>query len=164
MAEYPKTDYFFFELPVYRCSEAEHSTETESAKRRYLKKFDRPSVPQLHDDLVRLFYDLYGYPWRYNDVIGWIRLFVLGCQLRGDLWWNHTKRQVRRGRKKFIFAGKAFELNVLNVNDSAEIERLLFERLHSTNEDFVLKGRYIDISLLTNLSPYINWQSLIQSA
>jgi hypothetical protein len=163
MTQYPKLDYFFFDIPVYRCSQDKHSAEMDSEKCRFLGRLQRTSTAEINDDLERLFDREVSYPWRFNDIIGWIRLFVLGPQLRGELWWNRTTRQVKRGRKRFSFDGEAFELNLLNVNDSTEIVRLILERLNSLNRHFLFKGRYIDLSLFMNLSPYINWQSLMQS-
>ena len=50
-------------------------------------------------------------PWHYNNTIGWIRIFLLGDQIRGDYYFIDAKRISKSLRqKRYRYHLKAFEI------------------------------------------------------
>ena len=103
----------------------------------------------------------YGGGWRFNEVIGFIRLFFLGTQVRGE-YFGVGRKRIRRTRKKI------FELRSLNLAPEIEISHLMsnagiLEAVHSYLADCrkELKGRYIDSQLLEQLVLHIDWQKFL---
>ena len=41
----------------------------------------------------------YGGAWEYNEIIGYIRLYFFGTQVRGEYWGVNSKRVVRTRKK-----------------------------------------------------------------
>lgn len=104
-----KGAFYFLELPVYRLSEDEYyekrSAEIGSAVKDYASPIT-PSNPLIakrlsrrEDNIREHLLSEYGV-WRYNGIIGYVRLHLLGCQIRGEYWRVTTKRKVSN-RKKF---------------------------------------------------------------
>ncbi|MFB3079876.1 MAG: hypothetical protein ACE1Y4_17915, partial [Lysobacterales bacterium] len=87
-----KGAFYFLELPVYRLSEDEYyekrSTDIHSAWKKYTspitpssrsiaKRLARREV-KIHEHLRNAF----GGAWRYNEIIGYVRLHLLSTQIR----------------------------------------------------------------------------------
>ena len=66
-------------------------------------------------------------------------------------------------RKTFEFRGKVFELDVLGINDSTEITRLLTNELTLALKFRPFKGRYVDLTPFKNISLHIDWISFMES-
>lgn len=158
-------DMYFFDIPIYRCTLSKHTQEMITEKTNLLKTLNPSEFARNNQDLYADFGDYFDrhvwYSWRYNDIIGWIRLFVCGTQLRGDLWWVNTQRIVRRGKKDFRYSGKAFESQNLENETSDEIFETLCNCLKMLSKDRPIKGRYIDMELIMTLGPYVNWRKLM---
>ncbi len=101
--------------------------------------------------------------WRYTQAIGWIRLYVLGQQIRGEIWAVDAKRIDREmNKKKFQHLGKAFELSFFPGEDSpAEIYSQVCHALERATKEKPFKGRYIDLEAFQNIGPFINWRGLV---
>jgi hypothetical protein len=71
----------FFEIPICRCSRDEHHAAIER-KRDMFATLPLASAP--NDRLRDIFTERYFTEWDYNEVVGWIRVFWLGPQLRAE--------------------------------------------------------------------------------
>jgi hypothetical protein len=161
-------DMYFFDVPIYRCTLDKHTKEMEIEKKELTKILDnsgftRDKIPESYSNLESHFDTNIGYSWKYNDIIGWVRLFVCGTQLRGDLWWISSSRIIRRGKKQFRYFGKAFESQSIKGETSSEIFEILCICLKELSKERPIKGRYIDMELLLNLGPYVNWRRFMDS-
>jgi len=162
-------DLYFFDIPVYRCAVDKHTKEMEIEKRNLVKIFEDSDFTQegirlSYSNLENHFDRNLWYSWRFNEIIGWIRLFVCGTQLRGELWWVSSKRIIKRGKKEFRWYGKAFESQRIERENSNKIFEILYRCLNQLINERPCKGRYIDLDLFLTLGPYINWRKLIDNA
>jgi len=159
---------FFLDIPVYRCTQEKHTKEMEMEKRGLIQYLESSGVPRENAPTAYLnaenhFDRNLWYSWKYNDIIGWIRLFVCGRQLRGEYWWVTSRRIIKRGKKEFSYCGKAFESEDIISEDSNQIFSILCGLLNQLSKERPFKSRYIDMELLLTLGPYINWRELIDS-
>lgn len=162
-------DTYFFDVPVYRCTNKKHSEEMAAEKFGLTKQladsgFTREQVPNTFSSIENYFDRSLWYPWKYNDIIGWIRVFVCGRQIRGEYWWVLSKRIIKRGKKQFRYCGKAFESEDITSENSNQIFLLICELLTQLAKERPFKGRFIDIELLSAIGPYINWRDLVIDA
>jgi hypothetical protein len=141
----------------------------ETERKNSIKNLERSGVtrekaPESYDYAENYFDNHLWYSWSYNDIVGWIRLFICGTQLRGEYWWVSSKRIVPRGKKEFEYFGKAFESENITSENSNQIFTVLCGELSQLSKERPFKGRYIDMELLLTLGPHINWRSLMDSA
>ena len=131
----------------------------------YLEKsgVPRENAPTVYLNAENHFDRNLWYSWKYNDIIGWIRLFVCSRQVRGDYWWVKSYRMIKRGKKESRFCGKAFESEEINTEDSSQIFDILCGLVNQLSKERPFKGKYIDTELILTLGPYINWRELIDS-
>ncbi len=143
----------FFEIPIYRCSKETHADLIDS---KIAENFDNRGI--LTNIALEQEEIIYGF-W-YNEIIGYICLYILGQQLRGDYYMECSKRKRSGIRKKnFKHIGKAFELHINSEMTSEDIFKELIKEIHRINKaDF--RGRFIDIEVLANSGKYINWKLL----
>lgn len=164
---------YFFDVPVYRLTKDKFYSD----RKNYIEKMMYPGSPQESENLRRMYaenprqkqsfenhlYDYYGGAWEYNEIIGWILLHFLDDQIRGEYWAVKSKRIVRTRRK--IFEYKTWKLAPeIDVDEEAtnpEIFNLINQYLLDCNKE--LRGRYIDVSRLDRLGPFVDWRSLIES-
>jgi len=102
------SDKYFFDIPVYRIREEEYYEQRETyisekllegplTKKEYEKFYsDNPGLKRKAEDhLIKVF----GGPWTFNEIIGYIRLYFTGSQLRGEYWKVDAKRIVKTRKK-----------------------------------------------------------------
>lgn len=156
----------FFEIAIYRVAEERFQRQFEAAWTKTKVGIDANYEGAAPQDRLAYFKDYvwrdFGMPWRYNQVIGWIRLYVLGNQIRGELWRHQAKRYQRNiARRRYECEGKAFELYVYPEDSNKAIaERLREELLSFQNE--LGNGRFVlDLQCFDSLAPSIDWHLLL---
>jgi hypothetical protein len=102
--------------------------------------------------------------WEYNEVIGFIELYILGNQIRGTLYFVDSKK-IRKDikNKKIVESGKLFELSVHNFTSSEIFNYLLEELKQAQSNNNKLKNRYIDFSGILKIGNYVDWRGLIKN-
>ena len=161
---------YFFEIPVYICEEDAYCREREKAKQKFLENLyvkcngiSREQAPDIYPNAEYFFEYDYGGAWRYNQVIGWIRLYVLDWQIRGEIWFVKATRIRRNMRKKrYYWFGKAFELWFYDQDSSAEIYEEIYHTLEQLRDELPFKKRYIDIEASYNIGQHVDWHGLIR--
>lgn len=114
----------------------------------------------------------YYYQFEYNEVIGWIRLYIFGTQIRGHYFFESDpknpdswKKRINKGirKKKFVgFENKAFELSVYKEQNSQEIFNALLQELKQLNKNekpFI--KHYFDLEQLKNIGQFVDWRMLV---
>lgn len=161
---------YFIEIPVYRIPEKQYSVELENYINKHLNSGTPQDVafmqktlkesPNLKLKFKEILKDDYGGNWKYNEIIGYIRLFFLGTQIRGEYWGTKAKRK-RRTRKKF-FEYKTWklapEIELHWETESSAIFAKVLEYITACSKE--LKGRYIDVRPLMVIGPYVDWMTL----
>ncbi|SFU41167.1 hypothetical protein SAMN04488527_10291 [Aliiroseovarius crassostreae] len=105
----------------------------------------------------------YG-PWQFNEIIGYIRLHFLGTQIRGEYFSAEKKRNPVSRKKVFTFRTHklAPEHTLWKTGDltNQEIWEAICEYVSDCQRE-LMKGRYIDDSVLRELGPFIDWRSFL---
>ena len=161
---------YFFEIPIYRVKRLTFQAQFEKDQASHL---DRQRAlggvlpGQLRDweSMVRdRYWASYGAPWRFNQVVGWVRLFWLGSQLRGDLWLVRARRYSRRmAHKQFTLEGKAFEIWIDEDEADSEILAQLRQEFVELERAFKSRRLVLDLECFDNLAPHVRWRTLMMS-
>lgn len=100
------------------------------------------------------------YAWKYNEIIGYLNLYIFGSQLRMDIWFV-DKIRFNRGilKKKFVFHGKVFEKAIPKNKSSNEIFEFIIENLIQLNES-KYKRYHFDLNTFKVIGQFVNWKDL----
>jgi hypothetical protein len=106
---------------------------------------------------------VFGGPWQLNEIIGYIRLFFLGSQIRGEYFGVQQKRIVRTRRKTMMLLELKLvpEMEIPREATSAQIFAVISEYVQRCKKQ--MNKRVVDDSFLSTLGPFIDWKSLIAS-
>jgi hypothetical protein len=118
--------------------------------------------PEQKRDMEHHLRQSYGGSWRYNEVIGYIRLHFLGDQIRGE-WWQHRAKQIVKTRTKqieFRHWKLAHELRVPAKASSKIIYSRVLRYLELCKAD--LKKWHLDTSEFEFLGQYVNWKRVYE--
>ena len=149
-----------FDLPVYRCSRDKYETDKQTYIEKYLYAYPKDS--NLYKDHSIQFGRMYGGEWKYNEIIGFIGLHIMGSQIRGEYWQVRAKRIVKTRKKQFEWKTHklAPETSLHHCKTNSEILNEIFKYVEECKKE--LPKRYIDDSQLYNIGSYINWKKLIK--
>ena len=162
--------HYFFDVPVYRLKEDRYYTEMGdyventlfppgSHDVEVLREMDRRN-PEDNAGVRSILARGYGGQWRFNEIVGYIRMHFLGTQIRGE-WHSVKKKRIVRTRTKLIEYRHwklAPEVEVQDEATSEEIFQLVLEYVEDCRKE--VKGRFVDTELLQVLGPHIDWRAL----
>lgn len=120
------------------------------------------SHPDLVDGFRRNHRVIFGGDWEFNEVIGFIKLFFMGTQVRGEYWSTKPSRKVKTRKKDFEF--KAHK-----IVTECEIRQKTNEDILAAIEEYLtrckqhLKNRHLDLREFKALKDHIDWMSLLQT-
>lgn len=159
---------YLLDVPVYRESEdAFHAHLAEAIEARLVRTFDaqgisRSAAPDSAariEERVRV--ELHA-PWKFNQIIGWIRVYTLGASVRGESWWTSETRVRRKpAQRRIEFSGNAFELTFHDQENDATIAREVRSALLASVRDFARRGLSLDLEAFDNVAPLLPWNSLL---
>ncbi|MBA4366720.1 MAG: hypothetical protein C0403_03685 [Desulfobacterium sp.] len=160
-------DKYLFDIPIYWCKQEPFYKTYGKKLNTFLKKFEKnsdyPLAEQLRMSLTDSFWRRYISPWRFNQIVGYVRLFKTGRQLRGELWFVSAKRMgTSMKHKHFSDIGKAFELSVYKDETSEKIFRNVLKQLKNIKKGNG-KKYLLDIETFENMGRFVDWQSLMDS-
>lgn len=126
-------------------------------KREYCK-----ANPCYLSNYKNLIHENYGGSWEFNEIIGFIKLHIVGLQVRGEYWQDDKQRFVKSRSKQFKYVTHKLAPENSFYKESTNIE--IYQAICSYVDDCrkELKNRYIDDSNLKNIGKYIDWKSLIK--
>ncbi len=165
---------YFYDVPVYRLSRERYYKDMDE----YIKKHMYSGSPR-HINMMEDYYrkeptqqrsakdrlrQSYGGTWEYNEIIGYIRLYFFGTQIRGEYWGVNSKRVVRTRKKTFEYKTwkLASEIDLHREPDSFSIFLKIQEYLKRCQKG--LKGRYIDTINLEAIGSYVDLKSLYEES
>ena len=153
---------YIFDIPVYRCDEMTHHKEYEKIKERKLKPFSKDDTPLAYTNMKQWVEQEYGYPWKFNEIVGYLRLFIHGNRIKGDL--HHIKvRYPRRGTKgKIFYQGKVFEYTPKLSDTSLMIYEGLLDSLRQLKHP-PLHRRYLELEEFVKYGKFVDWRNLIEA-
>lgn len=161
-------EYDFFELPIYRVTKEKYYKDMDEYIQNKFAKLNDFHREYYKNNLSKLAdwkhacREEYGSIWEYNDVIGYIKLYFSGSQVRADHWSVKAKRIVKSKKKEFICIEESiygattihFEKESLGIYNKI-IE--LVDEIKST-----LRNRYIETSKFEAIGPYVDWKKLYE--
>jgi hypothetical protein len=154
---------YYFEIPIYRCNQDTHIKEMKANEAEFTVEEYKESAPKSYQNLINIFHRAIGYPWKYNEVIGWICLYIMGNQIRGDYYFISARRIGKGIRKKrFNYCGKAFEHYLPKNLSSSEIFQEIvkeLERLNKNEKPF--RNRHIDLKSFKIIGEFVDWKLLV---
>lgn len=162
---------YFYDVPVYRLEEERYADDLnhhiESTlfpisdplssalrERDWLNPSEKAS---LRDHLT----EKYGGCWLYNEIVGYIRLFFLGSQVRGEYFAISQRRAIRTRHKIFILKSLklAPEREIPNTTANLSIFETVLQYINDCRKE--LPRRRIDSRLLEAVGPHVDWQALL---
>jgi len=154
------TEPIFFEIPIYRCTLSSHSAYMETEEQKFAPIQNKERFPVSYENAYNYFHKERWYSWRYNEIVGYINLYIMGSQFRGDIWLISAKR-INKGitKKKFRLLGKTFEKEIPKNKSSTEIFDFIIETLISHNK-IQFKKYYFDLKTLKVIGQYVDWIEL----
>jgi hypothetical protein len=155
---------YFLDVPIYRISEKEFRNSYDRYCASVAKRFNwppplTPDVEAHRDELLRC---KFGAPWQFNQIVGWARLYVLGTQIRADLWLYSAKHYVANPqRKRFKWVGKLLEIDAGSFDSGIALVSSLRKRLvHEVSQ--LHTGVFIpDLEVFDNIVVCIDWRKLL---
>lgn len=161
-------DIWFLDIPVYRCEHEKFIKESEQKIQQDLAWLYRNNVPKdlapeayrSAEEHIRIKYD-YSH-WRFNQIVGWIRLLAIPHMIQGQYYFIEAKR-IRKdfANKRMVWQGKAFEKHFLPEQSSDEIYHELWDALNQLKRVKPFKGRFLDMETLQGIGNHMNWRALI---
>jgi hypothetical protein len=160
---------FFFEIPIYRCDQNQHANETEKDRDKYIasrfqsaQKLLQNIYERIHTSAENEFNINHWYSWRYNEIIGWIRLYANGTRILGELWLVNKRVSKILLKKRFQYVEMKFMELCLDGNESSiNIFEKITNEIMQLNKTRCLRKRYIDTEVLQTIGPFIDWRHLL---
>ncbi len=151
----------FFEIPIYRISNKKYLEEMNSMREKYYSNYPGVKEGIYFESFKNLIEQQHWYPWRYNEVIGYLNLYIFGSQFRIDYWLVSNQR-INKGirKKKFVYWGKTYEATIRKNKNSAEIFEWILEQLEKLQNERRFKKRYFDLRTFKVVGKFIDWQTL----
>ena len=159
---------YFVEIPIYHSSEDEYNKATECHINQEMARAYQPfgiteeDAPESFKRFREYLWKEHGGVWRYNGIIGFLRLYIVGMQIRGETWFVDAKRVSRQMRRKFfIHTGKTFEIHVSCDAKNHQILQQILAAIQEAQKSKPLKGRYLDLSSFQTIASHVDWRALM---
>jgi hypothetical protein len=162
----------WFDVPVYRLTKEEYELEQKSFVRREISKHGYNAQemyrrdPKEKEQMEKHLREVCGGCWLFNEIIGFIRLYFLSTQIRGEYWGVDAQRITRTRRKVFRFfeLKVTFEEEIPAESTNEEIFNLILKYLERAQNECSLKDRYVDKSVFEYIGRHVDWNGLLQDS
>jgi hypothetical protein len=161
-------DIYFFDLPVYRLPYETYNADQDREVAEQISNMKRGNPGYEPPEATKLGigqhqHEKYG-PWRFNEIIGYIRLHFLGSQIRGEYFSAEKKRNPLGRHRVFTYRTHklAPELSIHPTISAtnAEIFEAVKQYVVACKKELT-KGRVIDDSILMTIGPHMDWRGLL---
>ncbi len=159
---------YFFDVPVYRLSESQYESDWNCSRENATLVSNKEIYsknPEMEMSAHMALRKSFGGSWRYNEIIGYIRLYLLGLQIRGEYHANDVRRNYKTRKKilRYKTHKLADELDFSLKQNNHEIFSIILKYLHNCRRELNKKSkvkRYIDSSLLEAIGQHVDWKNL----
>ena len=160
----------FFDIPVYRRTQEEYEAEQKAFIQQQMSEGGEAFEKMCRCDPKQIkfwknhFWEIYGGCWRFNEIIGFIRLHFFFTQIRGEYWRVTAKKILRTRKKHFAFFDPkvTFEEEIPARSTNAEIFALIQKYLARAQNERHLKRFHIDKSVFENIGRHIDWNGMMK--
>jgi hypothetical protein len=153
-----------FEIAVYRKSPNELVKDLKKTYENELLAISPFTDLKNYKDrpAFQYFWERQGNPYPYNQVIGWLILWVRNDSILGEYYKVSAKRVTHNCRKHpFEWKGKAFDFPIFEKDVDSDVIKKIKQEIYQLSKNGVFKGRFIDTMAFDNLAPYIEWRKMI---
>ena len=156
---------YFFEIPIFRLSESDYKKSLDF-KINKCAEYYQSRTPDIVYDYVELasrnFKDNVS-NYRYGDLIGVIKLFVLGDQIRGELYFIKQRVSSNLKNKKWSLAeSKIFEIYIFDYYSNDDIYKQIIMNIDKYKKYHKkLNNTFVDTECFNNIGRCINYKFLI---
>ena len=164
-----------FDIAIYWCDEAtfnaKYDQKSKAERERIKREWEARGFQLKPEDIdrhERLLWQQLMMPWKYNQIVGWVRIYIFGNQLRGDYWLIEAKRfGPTLKKKRFIHRGKAFELWLHAKETNKQLFGRMLNRLRKLEEvDLKYNPRtrrcVLDLECFESLGRFVNWRRMMK--
>lgn len=154
------TEPIIFEIPIYRCKLAAHTEEVSAYEQKINEEIPKDKFPDSNASMLYHFHSNIWYPWKYNEIVGYLNLYIMGTQFRADVWFVN-KQRINKGiiKKRFVYRGKAFETMIPRQSTSADIFQLMLNRIVRLNNIDFMKFHF-DLKTFKVIGQFVDWKEL----
>lgn len=155
---------YFFEIPIFRLSETEYNKSLQVKINRQIELYKKNTPGIMYDYtsiVLKNFEDDFS-NYRYGELVGIIKLFILGNQIRGELYFVKQKITSSLKNKTWqLQEMKIFEFTIHQSFTSKKIYNLIIYNLDKyQKENKKLRGFHIDLSVFKNVGEHINYNKI----
>lgn len=166
--------WYFCDLPVYRLPEERYYAERDTFIDQIIFRSGSPDEailrqrerrdPNVNDGIRDHLQKTYGGCWRFNEVIGQIRLHFLGTQVRGEYFAVGKQRIVRTRTKTFEYRTwkLAPEIDIAAPYGNSEVLGAIRQYIADCQRE--LPKRFIDTSMFEALATHFNWVAVLPAS
>jgi hypothetical protein len=154
---------YFFEIPIYSMKQDTYENKLKQKlireKAKYNLKKNNPNY-ELANEAIRKFAFR---EWNYNQIVGYLKLYRLGDNISADFWKIDNERipfKLDKKVFKYQFISPEWDIDLSELKTSNEIYEKIIEELPNDCRE-LYKGYYLDLSILLEIGPYVNWKELI---
>jgi hypothetical protein len=164
---------YLFDIAVYRLSEEAYSKDQINNVKKRIPGYEPEELlmrlvrdPNDKDARITMsnasFHNIeFGGGWRYNEIIGYIRIFRENNQIRAEYWQTNKKRIVKSRKKLFIRIDSKIvpEVNIKDVFSSSEISDAIDLCVDKCRDKFTnkFKNRHLDLVEYNTIFKTVNW-------
>ena len=160
-----------FDIPVYRLPEELYSKQQEDYVKAIISGYDTDKLfANITEDNAKqkindasYYFKEFGGGWRYNEIIGYIRIHKFGNQIRAEYWQTDAKRIVKTRKKQFIVKNRKLvpEVKIKNTSSNGDISKAIDECINRCKNK--LKARHIDLDDYNKTLKHVNWVDVIKN-
>jgi len=158
-----------FEIPIYRISPTSFDSELEKKLDRLtfpnpLSSFEEHYAPEKAKEKYQEYRDKHqsdiAYPWKFNEIIGWILLNIDSDIFSGELFLKKGERIGKSSRRRISHKDEAFRFDVTQQMTNMDIYSRVMTNLKNLKGQGILKKRFIDMNRFETVGKYLNWKKM----
>lgn len=162
-----KNIYPICSIPIYQCTSEEYQSKiNEKAQRTITDEHTKESKGQITAHLI----DRYG-PWKYNEIVGYLSLYVENKSLYVDHWHSTSGTQVFSSKRKTITISsnqhQILKISLHSCKTNQECHDLIankiqvmINKLKNASNIPSLKHRYFDLLEFDVICQHLDWMTL----
>ena len=160
-----------FDIPVYRLPKETYTKQQEDYVKTNVSGYDTDKLfANVHDDDAKqkindasYYFKEFGGGWRYNEIIGYIRVHKFGDQIRAEYWQTDVKRIVKTRKKEFIIKSHKLvpEVKIKDISCNDDIKNAIDTCILRCKKK--LKTRHIDLDDYNRIANNVNWVGAIKN-